>query len=47
VVALKELSEKRVSGTIKTVKPRLVVGSDELAVGVDVTFDVPIGPLPK
>jgi hypothetical protein len=47
VVTLKELSEKRVSGTIKTVKPRLVVGSDGLAVSVDVTFDVPIGPLPK
>jgi hypothetical protein len=47
VVTLKELSEKRVSGTIKTVKPRLVVGSDGLAVSVDVTFDVPVGPLPK
>ena len=47
VVTLKELSENRVSGTIRTVKPRVVVGSDELAVGVDVAFDVPVGPLPK
>ena len=47
VVTLKELSDKRVSGTIKTVKPRLEVGSDNLSVGVDVTFDVAVGPLPK
>ena len=46
VITLKELSDKRVSGTIKTVKPRLEVG-DNLSVGVDVTFDVPVGPLPK
>jgi hypothetical protein len=47
VVTLKELSEKRVSGTMTTVKPRLEVGSDGLAITVDVTFDVPVGPLPK
>jgi hypothetical protein len=47
VVTLQELSEKRVRGTIKTVTPRLVVGSDALSVGVDVTFDVPVGRLPK
>lgn len=46
VVTLKELTDKRISGTIKTVKPRIEVGGN-LAVGVDATFDVPVGPLPK
>ncbi len=47
LVTMKETSEKRVSGAIRTVKPRVVVGSDDMSVGVDVKFDVPVGPLPK